>query len=156
MSFSRVAPVGFQRFYRRFDWSRHPWPMAQTAADVRGARGGEYPTKQPGIPCVHLRSHIRALWHGDLRAAAQKSSGTPSSPAQSSSSWSNTRRNTRLESRRSRAEFDDVRVFGLAVASAPSSLDGAVFSERSANVLYIGFAQHVALQETHYYALEDN
>jgi hypothetical protein len=41
MSFSRVAPVVFQRLYRRFDWSRHLWSMAQTAADALGAQGGE-------------------------------------------------------------------------------------------------------------------
>src|ERR1700693_2745744 len=41
MPFSRVAPVGFQRFCRRFDWSRHLWAMVQTAADVPGAGSGE-------------------------------------------------------------------------------------------------------------------
>src|ERR1700722_13803249 len=41
MSFSRVAPVGFQRVYGRFNWSRLLWPIAQTAADVRGAGGRE-------------------------------------------------------------------------------------------------------------------
>jgi hypothetical protein len=41
MSFSRMAPVGFQRLYGRFNWSRLLWPIAQTAADVRGTGGGE-------------------------------------------------------------------------------------------------------------------
>ena len=67
------------------------------------------------------------------------------------------RKNTRSDFRRWRAfEFNDVRIFGLAIASAPSSLDRGVFSERCANVFYISFAQHVALQEAHYYALEDD
>jgi hypothetical protein len=47
MSFSRVALVGIQGLYRRFDWSRHLSPMAQTAADVGGARGGELLTDRP-------------------------------------------------------------------------------------------------------------
>jgi hypothetical protein len=47
MSFSRVAPVGFQRLYHRFDWSLHLWPMAQTAADVGGTRGGELKAINP-------------------------------------------------------------------------------------------------------------
>ena len=45
------GPVGFQRHYRRFDWSRRLRPMARTAADLRGARGGEYPTKHHEFRC---------------------------------------------------------------------------------------------------------
>ena len=37
MSFSRAAPVGLQRLYRRFDW---------TAADVRGGGSGELGTNK--------------------------------------------------------------------------------------------------------------
>jgi NADPH:quinone reductase-like Zn-dependent oxidoreductase len=38
---------GFQRLYHRFDWSLHLWPMAQTAADVGGTRGGELIPRAP-------------------------------------------------------------------------------------------------------------
>jgi|SRR5450631_2282294 len=49
MSFSRVAPVGFSAALSRFDWSRRLWPMAQTAADVPGARGGELKALHPAV-----------------------------------------------------------------------------------------------------------
>jgi hypothetical protein len=32
---------GFQRLYRRFDSVLHSWRNSQTAADIRGARGGQ-------------------------------------------------------------------------------------------------------------------
>ena len=62
MSFLRVAPVGFQRFYRRFDWSRHLWPMAQTAADVPGAGGGELRAARIGA-CVRASTHFMRQRH---------------------------------------------------------------------------------------------
>jgi hypothetical protein len=58
MSFSRVAPVVFQPFYRCFDWSRHLWPMAQTAADVPGARGGELNQNLQGFNVASLEESL--------------------------------------------------------------------------------------------------
>ena len=72
MSFSRVAPVGFQPFYRCFDWSRHLWPMAQTAADVPGARGGELKGNRTEAPNIaddvgRIRLRDRGLFHVEPR-----------------------------------------------------------------------------------------
>jgi hypothetical protein len=46
---ARARGRGFRRFYRRFDSVLHSWRISQTAADVRGAQGGQIKALYPSL-----------------------------------------------------------------------------------------------------------